>query len=243
MDTAPYYLDLAGKVVLVTGSAGNLGSAVIRRFLSVGSHLLLLDRQPDRLPKIFPDLASSPEHYLANSVDLTVYSDVEMAVHEGLEKLGKIDCLIHTAGGFQMGEKVPDIEDDSWQQMLQINITSFLNISKAVIPPMATRQSGKVVTIGARPALAGKARMGAYSASKAGLLRLTESLSREYKKSGINVNCILPGTIDTPQNREAMPGADSSNWVSPDSLAEVILFLCSSAARDIHGAAIPVYGA
>jgi NAD(P)-dependent dehydrogenase (short-subunit alcohol dehydrogenase family) len=108
---------------------------------------------------------------------------------------------------------------------------------------MIKEQNGKVVTIGARPALVGKARMGAYSATKAGLLRLTESLSLEYKKSGINVNCILPGTIDTPQNRQAMPDADSSNWVSPESLADVIYFLCSPAARDIHGAAIPVYGA
>jgi NAD(P)-dependent dehydrogenase (short-subunit alcohol dehydrogenase family) len=82
--------------------------------------------------------------------------------------------------------------------------------------------------------------MGAYSASKSAVLRLTESMSAELKRSGVNVNCVLPGTIDTPANRQAMPNADHSRWVKPEAIADVILFLASDAARAVHGAAIPV---
>jgi NAD(P)-dependent dehydrogenase (short-subunit alcohol dehydrogenase family) len=119
--------------------------------------------------------------------------------------------------------------------------TAFI-ASRAVVPHMLRQGSGKIIHIAARPGLQGRAESAAYSASKSAVLRLTESLSAELRDSGINVNCVIPGTLDTPPNREAMPEADTSRWVSPDSLAEVILFLASPAARDIHGAAIPVYG-
>ena len=94
----------------------------------------------------------------------------------------------------------------------------------------------------ARPGIEGQVGMSAYSASKSAVMRLTESMAAELKTYGINVNCIIPGTIDTKQNREAMPEADFSTWVAPESLADVILFLSSDAARDIHGVALPIYG-
>jgi NAD(P)-dependent dehydrogenase (short-subunit alcohol dehydrogenase family) len=102
--------------------------------------------------------------------------------------------------------------------------------------------SGRIITIGARTSLEGKPRMGAYSAAKAAVLSLTESMSAELKSENINVNCVLPGTIDTPPNRAAMPNANVEKWVTPESLAEVIMFLASDAARDIHGVAVPVFG-
>jgi NAD(P)-dependent dehydrogenase (short-subunit alcohol dehydrogenase family) len=107
---------------------------------------------------------------------------------------------------------------------------------------MLQQGGGKIVNVAARAALKGGGRSAAYSASKSAVLRLTESMSVELKKSGINVNCILPSTIDTPQNRAAMPKADTSRWVTPEALADVVLFLASDAARAVHGAAIPVYG-
>jgi len=107
---------------------------------------------------------------------------------------------------------------------------------------MLDQGSGKIIHTAARPGLEGAAGASAYSASKSAVIRLVESASAEVKQRGINVNCILPGTIDTPDNREAMPDADFSQWVNPESLADVILFLASDASRDIHGAAIPVYG-
>jgi NAD(P)-dependent dehydrogenase (short-subunit alcohol dehydrogenase family) len=107
---------------------------------------------------------------------------------------------------------------------------------------MLERGSGRIVHVAARAGLSGGANMAAYSASKSALIRLVESLSAELRHKGINVNCVLPGTLDTPQNRQEMPNADYSKWVPVEALADVIAFLASDAARAVTGAAIPVYG-
>lgn len=231
------------KVVLITGPAGNLGSAVVKRFTAEGSSLVLLDHHEDRLNNLYTQLENSPDHLLISSIDLTDALKVSSAVSKAVDHFGRIDILVHTAGGFRMGEKVHETTDKTWDVMMDLNVRTLLNISKAVVPFMLEKKSGKIISIGARNALSGKARMGSYSASKSAVLRLTESMAAELKSQGINVNCVLPGTIDTPENRKAMPDADTSKWVSPDSLAGIILFLTSDAARDINGAAIPVYGA
>lgn len=231
-----------GKVVLITGPAGNLGSAVVKGFTAEGSSLILLDNHEDRLKNLYPQLENSSDHLLISSVDLTDPSKVSSAVSKAVDHFGRIDILVHTAGGFKMGEKVHETTDKTWDVMVDLNVRTLLNISRAVVPLMLENNSGKIISIGARPALSGKARMGSYSAAKSAVLRLTESMAAELKSQGINVNCVLPGTIDTPENRKAMPDADTSRWVSPDSLADVIPFLTSNASRDIHGAAIPVYG-
>jgi len=235
--------EFSKKVVLITGPAGNLGSAVVQQFLDEGSSLFLIDNRADRLFKLYPQLVDTQDHLLIPEIDLTDSNQVYKAITKGIKKFKRIDVLVHTAGGFQMGEKVHEITEASWDFLLDLNLKTLLNITKAVIPHMIDQKSGKIITIGARPSLAGKAQMGAYSVAKAGVLRLTESLSAELKATGINVNCVLPGTIDTPQNRKSMPGADISKWVTPESLANVIKFLASEGARDIHGAAIPAYGA
>lgn len=236
-------LEFNNKVVLITGPAGNLGSAVVDGFLTQGASLVLLDNREDRINSRYPQLSNSPDHLLLTSIDLTDSSQVVAAVNQAVDHFNRIDILIHTAGGFRMGEKVHETTEATWQGMMDLNVKTMLNISKAVIPHMLKEKTGKIITIGARPALSGKAKMGSYSVAKSAVLRLTESISAELKSQGINANCVLPGTIDTPENRKSMPGADTSKWVSPDSLAGVIQFLVSEAARDIHGAAIPVYGA
>jgi NAD(P)-dependent dehydrogenase (short-subunit alcohol dehydrogenase family) len=230
------------RVVLITGPTGNLGGAVVHRFLPEQPHLILIDRHPDRLLDVYQDLKNSPDHLLIPGVDLVNNENVRLAVEQSLNTFGKVDCLVHTAGGFRMGETVPQITDESLDFMIDLNLKTTLNITRAVIPHMIANQAGKIVTIGARPGLEGRKKMGAYSASKAAVLRITETMAAELKGTGINVNSLIPGTIDTPQNREAMPSADTSRWVSPESLADVIYFLCSSGARDIQGAAIPVFG-
>jgi NAD(P)-dependent dehydrogenase (short-subunit alcohol dehydrogenase family) len=231
------------QIVLITGPAGNLGKAVVKRFLTAGAHLILLDNREGRLKDTFPKIAQSPNHILLPGIDLTKIDQVENGIGQALERLKRIDVLVHTAGGFQMGERVHEISSASWDFLVDINLKTTLNITKAVVPGMIDQGKGRIITIGARPSLAGKARMGAYSVAKAGVLRLTESLSAELKTSGINVNCVIPGTIDTPQNRKAMPDADRSSWVLPESIADVIYFLASEEAKDIHGAGIQVFGA
>lgn len=141
-----------------------------------------------------------------------------------------------------MGEKVHETSARTWDFLLGLNAGSLLNVAAAVVPHLIGQGGGKVVTVGAAAALKGAADMGAYGASKAALIRLTEAMSAELRDQGINVNCVLPSIIDTPDNRAAMPDADVSRWVAPEALADVIAFLASDAARAIHGAAIPVTG-
>jgi len=228
--------------VMITGAAGNLGSAVARAFQQAGARLILLDHKPGRLEKLYPELTEGNDHVLAGGIDLTDAAQVQEGVNSAVETLGGIEVLVHTVGGFRMGSPVHEISPDTWDLMMNLNVKTLRTMSRAVVPHMLDREAGKIITIGARPALGGRPRMGAYGAAKSAVLRLTESMAAELKSSGINANCVLPGTIDTPENREAMPKADFEKWVQPESLADVILFLASSASRDIHGAAVPVYG-
>lgn len=230
------------QIVMITGAAGNLGSAVAKKFASSSASLVLFDHKNDRLKAMFPDLEKSPNHRFVESVDLTNTDHVNQEVIDVINQLRKIDILVNTVGGFRMGSKVHETEPSTWDLMMKLNVKTLLNTCRAVVPHMLDRKRGKIINIGARPSLEGKPKMGAYSAAKSAVLRLTESMSAELKSEGINVNCILPGTIDTPQNREAMPQANFEHWVAPESLADVIYFLTSDAGRDIHGAAVPVYG-
>jgi NAD(P)-dependent dehydrogenase (short-subunit alcohol dehydrogenase family) len=234
--------DFSDKVILVTGPAGNLGSAVAYRFDSAGAQLALFDRQPDRLEKVFRDLSKSPNHLLLGSVDLTDPDAVETAVKRVIDHYGRIDVLVNTAGGYHAGTPVHETSLDTWDFMLNLNARTALIMCQAVIPFMIKAGSGVIINIGARPGLKGVANAAAYGASKSIVIRLTESLSAELKRHGINVNCVLPGTIDTARNRKDMPNAKFDRWVKPEAIADVILFLSSDAARAIHGASIPVYG-
>ena len=230
------------RVVIVTGAAGNLGSAVARAFQAAEAKLILVDRAPDRLQRLFPDLVDSPDHFLATSVDLTNVEAVEAMVDETVKRFGRVDVLANTAGGFRAGTPVHETPLETWDFMLNLNARTVLITGRAVIPQMLRQGSGKIVNVAARAALKGGAKMAAYSASKSAVLSLTESMAAELKRENINVNCVLPGTIDTPQNRQAMPKANYDRWVKPEAVADVILFLASDAGRAMNGAAVPVYG-
>jgi NAD(P)-dependent dehydrogenase (short-subunit alcohol dehydrogenase family) len=175
-------------------------------------------------------------------VDLTDVESVGAVVAEVRQRFGRIDVLVNAAGGYRAGTPVHETPLETWDFVLDLNARTGFISSSAVIPVMLEQGSGKIVNVSARAGLKGTGKAAAYSVSKSAVIRLTESMSAELKRSGINVNCILPGTIDTPQNRESMPTADHSRWVPPEALADVILFLASDAARAVHGAAVPVYG-
>jgi len=234
--------NFSDRVVIVTGAAGNLGSAVARAFQAAGAKLVLVDRAADRLQRLFPDLVDSPNYFLATSVDVTDPDAVEAMVDEALKRFGRVDVLVNTVGGFRAGTPVHETPFETWDFLLNLNARTVFTASRAIIPHMLQQGDGRIVNVAARAALKGGARMAAYSVSKSGVMRLTESMAAELKKDGLNVNCVLPGTIDTPQNRKAMPNANHSRWVKPEAIADVILFLASDAARAVQGAAIPVYG-
>jgi NAD(P)-dependent dehydrogenase (short-subunit alcohol dehydrogenase family) len=234
--------DTKDQVAVITGASGNLGQAVVGAFQNAGAKLALIDRSTDRLQQMFPEFSNSDDHFFAEDVDLLEPEAVKATIQETINRFGRIDILVNTVGGYRAGEPTHELDLKTWDFMLDLNARTVLIAVQAVVPYMIEQHSGKVISVAARPALKGRANMSAYSVSKSAVIRLTESLSAELKKNNINVNCIIPGTIDTPQNRDAMPEAKFDRWVTPESLAEVILFLASPAAKPIHGAAIPAYG-
>lgn len=222
------------KVVLITGASGQLGRAVAQAFQDQGARLILLDRQAGALP--------DGDRVLNVTVDLADRDQVVQRIGEAVARMGGLHTVCHIAGGFRMGEAVHETSAATWDFLMDLNARSLLHVAAATVPLLLKQGGGQIVTVGAGAAARGGAQMGAYSAAKSALIRLTESMSAELKDQGIRVNCVLPSIIDTPDNRQSMPDADFGRWVAPQALAEVIAFLVSDGARAIHGAAIPVSG-
>jgi NAD(P)-dependent dehydrogenase (short-subunit alcohol dehydrogenase family) len=230
------------NVVIITGAVGNLGLATAQAFQRAGHKTVLVDRSVDRLQKIYADLVASRDHVLAGGVDLSSPGSVQKLIADTTARFGRVDVLVNTVGGWGGGKPVHEEDLATWDSLFNVNLRTTLHCCRAVIPQMLKQRRGKIVNVASRDGLIGSAGYAAYSASKSAVLRLTEALADELKSSNINVNCIMPATIDTPQNRAAMPDADFSKWVEPSALADVIQFLASDASRAITGAAIPVYG-
>lgn len=235
-------LDFSQRIVAITGAAGSLGRAVAQAFVNAGARLALIDHTPARLPGLYPALANAPAHLLAPPTDVTDAQSVAAALAEIERRLGRIDVLVNTAGGYRASTPLHTTPLADWDFMLNLNARSVFIMCQGVIPLMLRQNYGCIVNVASRAALHGDANHAAYSASKTAVVRLTESMAAELKEANINVNCVMPGIIDTPQNRAGMPNADFTRWVAPAAIANVILFLASDAARAINGAAVPVYG-
>jgi NAD(P)-dependent dehydrogenase (short-subunit alcohol dehydrogenase family) len=229
---------LAGRVLLIAGAAGSLGSAVAEAADRAGARLALVDRDADRLGQVVGDGADVLRVGGTDLGQRHVARDVVAAV---VDRFGRLDAVVTTIGGFHVG---PGIAEEGWapfETMIDVNLRPTVHLLEAATPRLAA-PGGRIVTIGARPALSAPAGMAAYAAAKSAVVRLTEALAAEQAERGITANCVLPSIIDTPANRAAMPDADCSRWVTPEALADVILFLVSDLSRAISGAAIPVYG-
>ena len=225
------------RTVLVTGAAGNLGRAVANAFGERGANLVLLGHRREALEAAF---GSEGAQRMFAPLDLLDQRKVDAVMRVALERFGRIDVLCNIAGGFRMGTPVHATSDDDWNFMFDVNVRTLLNCVRAVVPHMIEAGGGKIVNVGAASAQRGAANMGAYCAAKSAVIRITESMAAELRDKNINVNCVLPTIIDTPENRASMPGADPGRWVAPEDLANVILFLASPDSRAIHGAAISV---
>jgi NAD(P)-dependent dehydrogenase (short-subunit alcohol dehydrogenase family) len=227
----------SNRTVIVTGAAGNLGKAVAKAFGDLGANLVLVDLKGEALAAAFGSQSDQRLFAPANLLDMAGASGMAQAA---LARFGRIDVLCNIAGGFRMGETVHETSDENWNFLFDINTRTLLHAVRAVVPHMVAAGGGKVVNIGAFSAQKGVAQMGAYTAAKGTVIRMTEAMAAELRDRNINVNCVLPTIIDTPENRAGMPKADPAKWIAPADLASVIVFLASDAARAVHGAAIPV---
>ena len=223
-----------GKVIVVTGALGALGSVVVDSALARGARVASVDHAPTQVP-------ATSNQFELGGVDLTDAAAAKKAIDAAASHFGKLDALINIAGGFAF-ETLVEGDPRTWQRMYALNITTALNASRAAIPYLTASGAGRIVNVGALGALQAGAGMGAYAASKAGVHRLTEALADETKGTGVTVNAFLPSILDTAANRADMPDADFGAWVQPADLAAVILFLASVEAGAVTGALIPVTG-
>jgi NAD(P)-dependent dehydrogenase (short-subunit alcohol dehydrogenase family) len=217
---------LADRTIIVTGANGALGRVVSAIAAGHGARVLEFDLAFD---------ADAENRYVVDLLNPEVIAGC-------LASLGDIDAVFNLAGGFDMGPPVHETDDALWTHMQRMNVDTLRNMTAAVVPTMMARGRGAIVNVGALAAREGQPGMGAYIAAKSTVMRLTETLGKELREHGINVNAVLPSIIDTPANRAAMPDADVGRWVDPQDLAEAICFLGSDRARAIHGALLPVAG-
>jgi len=222
------------KVVIVTGGFGVVGQAVAEAALAAGAFVALPGREQKS------KIAEQERLLVQGGIDLTDFAAVQQAFESVAGRFGKIDGLANVAGGFRW-QTLIDGDLSGWTDQFRMNLLTAATASKAALPHLRASQ-GAIVNVASAPAKKAGAGMGAYAASKAGVLRLTESLAEEEKNAGVRVNAVLPTIIDTPRNRADMPKADFSRWVKPEDIAKTILFLLSSDAKAITGAELLIAG-
>lgn len=226
---------MTGKIVLVTGANGGLGTYVTQAFLDAGAKVIGTSRKIQQADFASPNFTAMP-------AEISSREAAAKLVQQAVARFGTIHVLAHTVGGFAGGQSVAETDDATFQQMFDLNLNATFHILRGVIPVMRKAGSGRIIAVGSRAALEPGAGVGAYSASKAAMVSLMRTVALENQDVGITANVILPGTMDTPGNRKAMPNADFSKWVQPAAVASLILWLAGDAGKDINGGAIPVYG-
>ena len=235
-------IDFSEKVVVVAGGTGGLGRAVSLAFLEEAASVIVTYRKEEEFSALKSSAGASAALLEGYRVDVTDEVAVGEFVGRVLVKNGRIDAVVNTIGGYAGGIKLWDLETKVLDAMLTLNLRSGFNLARAVLPALLKQGHGAIVNVAAKAAVDHGAGAAAYAASKAAAVAMMDSLAADAKGTGVRVNSILPSIIDTPANRQAMPGADFAAWPKPEELAQVILFLCSDMARAVHGAAIPVYG-
>jgi len=226
---------MKGKVVLVTGANGGLGTYVTQAFLDIGATVIGTSRKIQQ-----SDFNNS--NFTAVPAEISTREGAKVLIDQVVARFGKLDALAHTVGGFAGGQSIVDTDDATFQRMFDLNLNCVFHILRAAVPPLRKTSNGRVIAIGSRAALEPGSGVGAYSASKAAMVSLVRTVALENEDAGLTANVILPGTMDTPANRKAIPSADFSQWVRPATVASLITWLAGDAGKDVNGAVIPVYG-
>jgi NAD(P)-dependent dehydrogenase (short-subunit alcohol dehydrogenase family) len=224
---------MSGRVVLITGAKGGLGTFVTQRFLATGANVIGTDRSIAQ--NDFP-----AANFVALPADLTKSPEVTRAISSVIDRFGRLDALVHLLGGFAGGKSVAETDDATWEQMHDLNLTAAFYVLRAAIPHLRKSGAGRIVAVGSLAAVEPHAGLAAYVTFKSALVSLVRTVAVENKDAGLTANVVLPGTMDTPANRKAMPGADFSKWLKPADVADLILWLADERASHITGTAIPI---
>jgi len=228
-------MPLTNKVVLITGANGGLGGAVTNAFLEAGARVVGVARK-------IQDSDFPHPNFMAYSAELGSGDAASAMAAAVVARWKKIDVLVHLVGAFAGGKSVAETDQATFDQMLDVNLHAAFHVFRAVLPAMRAQGAGRILAIGSRTAIDPQPMVGAYSASKAALVSLVRTVALENKDRGISANVLLPGTMDTPANRAAMPGADPAKWVQPAQVASLLVHLASDQASQVSGAVIPILG-
>jgi NAD(P)-dependent dehydrogenase (short-subunit alcohol dehydrogenase family) len=237
-------MSLKEKVVIVTGATGALGRVATRALLEQDASVIATYSSREKPEELKQFVGGHSNKLMQIQSDVTDEASVQNLTQKAFEKHGNIDILLNIVGAHIGGTEVADLKVSDWDFMMNVNLKSAFLCCKAALPYMIRQDYGKIINISARPAIEKRyrAKNCAYAVSKAGVLVLTETIAEEAKKYNLNVNCIVPSTIDTEANRRNMPDADFTKWVKPEDITKVIMCLISDESKVTSGAAVPVYG-
>ena len=226
------------KIAIVTGSSGNLGQEVVKKFIAGGYNVIGTVIPNDPAPMDFP-----ADRFEKSVVDLMSEEDSQKFVAAVISKYGSVDVAVLTVGGFAMGKIAGTSTADIYKQY-KLNFETAYNVARPVFVQMMKQNSGRIFLIGSRPGMDAKNGKGmvAYGLAKALLFRLAELMNEEAKGHNLVASVIVPSTIDTPQKRKSMPNADFSKWVKPEEIADVIYYYSSNEATSLREPVIKVYG-
>ena len=226
------------RAAIVTGGTGALGRAVVKRLLASGARVAVSYRRTEEWRALQAEAGASAALF-GFEADLADAAAAAAFVNQAQQRLGLVDAVALVAGGWAGGTSFDKAPVDEWSRMLRGNLDSAAYVCRAALPHLR-QQGGSVVAIGSRAAETGGGGMAAYAVSKLALHALVRVLAQENRAHGVRVNAVLPGTIDTPANRDAMKSAETSGWTSADKIAQVVLFLLSSDSAATSGALVPV---
>jgi 3-oxoacyl-[acyl-carrier protein] reductase len=227
-------MDMEGRIILITGAKGGLGSFVTKSFLAAGATVIGSSRSIKQSDYNNP-------RFTAMAVDFSDATAVQKMVDDVISRFGKIDVLAHIMGGFAAGT-IAETDEKTWMQMLDMNLISAFHALRAVLPYMHKTKYGRIVAVGSLTATEPHAGLGAYVASKTALATLVQTVALENVDANITANVVLPGTMDTPANRASMPTADFSKWLQPENVASLILKLADESSGLITGTLVPIQG-
>ena len=231
---------LTDRVAIVTGGTGGLGRAVSLAFLEAGAHVTATYRDPKERDALLARLpAGARDRFHAVTADVSAEASVHGLVAEVTGTRGRLDVLVNVVGGFAPGDLLTT-DETAWDRMLTLNLKTAYLCCRAVLPSLIAGGGGRIVNVASRSVVPPAGGFIGYTVSKAGVIALTQALAQEVRRHHITVNAVLPSTMDTEANRRAMPDADFSKWVKPESVAQAILFLASPAAADVTGTLVAV---
>jgi len=233
---------LENRVAIVTGGGRGIGRAICLEIAKEGAHVVVAARGLNEIERVASEIRDLGQAALAIVTDVSDEHSVSAMVNATLRTYGRIDILVNNAGITHLSCPVAEFDCVTWEKIISVNLTGGFLCSRAVLTTMIAQQSGKIINVSSIRGRRGAAGRSAYAASKAAILNLTESLSEEVKRCGINVNAICPGAVDTRMMQELSPGREPSTMIAPEDIARVAVFLASADAKSIHGAIIDIFG-